>query len=213
MTNSQDKIALTTAEQRDVVIQAGIQAIPYVGGSLATLYFGKKQEIRFKRLETFYQEVSEELEDLKSTIASPDKHNQDELRAILEELNEVVETEQSAEKRNYLKNYLKNTLVHPVSGNYDERKAFLQTLSTMTLIECEILGFLYKQATPMKVGAIQKQGVEQYSIIGAVGRLKTFGFLTAFQTQLAIGGGIDNSLTEAVSISPLGKRFCEFCLE
>lgn len=39
---------------KDIVIEAIIQTIPYVGGALSTLYFGHKQEKRFKRLETFY---------------------------------------------------------------------------------------------------------------------------------------------------------------
>ena len=33
---------LNGAEKRELVLQAGMQAIPYVGGPLATLYFGAK---------------------------------------------------------------------------------------------------------------------------------------------------------------------------
>ena len=52
---------LKGAEKRDLAIQTGLQLIPYVGGSLCTLYFGTKQEKRFKRIESFYRELAEEL--------------------------------------------------------------------------------------------------------------------------------------------------------
>ena len=55
MVDSKENEHLSAIEQRDLVIQAGMQAIPYVGSSLATLYFGRKQDLRFKRLETFYK--------------------------------------------------------------------------------------------------------------------------------------------------------------
>lgn len=45
---------------KEVILEALMQALPYVGGSLATLYFGHKQEKRFKRLEKFYEELKEE---------------------------------------------------------------------------------------------------------------------------------------------------------
>lgn len=55
MADSKEDEHLSAREKRDLVIQAGIQAIPHVGSALATLYFGRKQELRFKRLETFYK--------------------------------------------------------------------------------------------------------------------------------------------------------------
>ncbi len=93
MSNSNNK-KLIGVERRDLVIQAGLQAMPYVGGSLATLYFGAKQTRRFKRLETFYQEVAQEIRALKDRMASPDEHDKEALAAIIEELNEKIEHEQ-----------------------------------------------------------------------------------------------------------------------
>jgi len=213
MADSKNDVNLSATEKRDLVIQAGIQAIPYVGSSLATLYFGRKQELRFKRLETFYKEFAEEVGDLKDRIASPEAHDKEALAAIIEELNEKIEREQVQEKREFLKAYLKNTLIHPVKGNYDERRFFLDTLGAMNLLECELLIDLYSNIEPVRVKAIQKPSTDQYAIVGAIGRLKAYGFLvSALPIPAVYGGTTTDFLDELVNISNYGQRFCEFCL-
>ena len=77
---------LTNSDKRDLVIQAGMQLVPYVGGSLSSLYFGAKQEKRFKRLESFYQEIAYEIEKMKDSILSVDKQDPIALEAIIESL-------------------------------------------------------------------------------------------------------------------------------
>jgi len=214
MADPKENEHLSAAEKRDLVIQAGIQTIPYVGSSLSALYFGRKQELRFKRLETFYKEVAEEINDLKDRIASPETHDKEAIGAIFEELNEKIEREQVQEKREFLKAYLKNTLIHPTTrGNYDERRFFLDTLGAMNLLECELLIDLYKNIESVIVGAIQKPSTDQYAIVGAIGRLKAHGFLVATLPIPAVWGGTTTDfLDELVNVSDYGKRFCEFCL-
>lgn len=207
-----DSSKLTNADKRDLVIQAGMQLVPYVGGSLSSLYFGAKQEKRFKRLESFYQEIASEVEKMKGTISSIDKQDPVALEAIIESLHEKVEAEPTQEKREFFKNYFKNTLRNPIAGNFDERKYFLDSLGDMTLLECDLLAFVNSQPTPIQVGTIQKPGTDKYAIVGAIGRLKSRGFLTAAQGSFSVGGGADNSLQEIVSISSFGKSFVSFCL-
>lgn len=203
---------LTNSDKRDLVIQAGMQLVPYVGGSLSSLYFGAKQEKRFKRLESFYQEIASEIEKMKDSISSVDKQDPVALEAIMESLHEKVEAEPTLEKREFFKNYFKNTLKFPVAGNFDERKHFLDALSEMTLLECELLAFINTQPSSIQVGNIHKQGTDKYAVVGAIGRLKSRGFLTATQHSFAIGGVSDNSLQEIVSVSSFGKSFIAFCL-
>lgn len=203
---------LNGAEKRDLAIQTGLQLIPYVGGSLCTLYFGTKQERRFKRIESFYAELAEELKQVKGTIPPVDKQDAPALEAIMESLHEKVEAEPTVEKRQFFKNYLKHTLLQPVSGNFDERKYFLTALDEMSLLECELLAFV-NDSGQVQVGSMNKPGTEQYAIVGAIGRLKARGFLIAYQNSFAVGGGADNSLQEIVRVSPFGKRFHSFCLE
>ena len=203
---------LTNNEKRDLVLQAGMQLVPYVGGPMASLYFGTKQEKRFKRLESFYQELAGDIVNIKESIKPVDEQNSVALEALMESLHEKVEVEPTLEKREFFKNYFKNTLKSPVSNNYDERKCFLDSLGDMSLLECEILAFIKTQTRQTQVGAINKPNVDQYAIVGIIGRLKSRGFLTAAQGSFSIGGGADNSLQELVSISPYGDRFCSFCL-
>lgn len=204
---------LTNAEKRELVLQAGIQAIPYVGGSLSTLYFGAKQERRFKRLESFYSELASEISAISEQIAPMKEQNDSALAAILEDLHEKVEAEPSQEKRLFFKNYFKNTLRHPVTTNFDKRKHFLDTLAEMTFLECEMLSLLCTKSDPIPIGAIQKRNTDQYAIVGAITRLKSYGFLMAFQGSFAIGGGTDNVLQERVQVSTFGNEFRNFCLD
>ena len=46
---------LSRKEIRDQIIQVGLNALPYVGSPLAALFFGIRNEKRFKRLEAFYR--------------------------------------------------------------------------------------------------------------------------------------------------------------
>ena len=205
-----DKLSGTA--KRDLVIQTGMQAIPYVGGSLAALYFGAKQERRFKRLESFYAELAEEVQRISDQIPSVEGQNKIALEALIENLHEKVESEPTAEKRQFFKNYFKNTLRRPVTVDFDKRKYFLDTLGEMTLLECELLAFLKTQPAQMLVGNIHKPDTDQYAMVGAIGRLKSYGFLMAFQGSFAIGSGTDNALQEQVQVSSFGEEFCDFCL-
>ncbi|MFP3607590.1 hypothetical protein, partial [Paraburkholderia sp. SIMBA_053] len=53
---------------KDLIIEAGLQLIPNVGGALATVIFGRKQEKRYSRLEGFYNQLASEVEGIKSSI-------------------------------------------------------------------------------------------------------------------------------------------------
>lgn len=156
--------------------------------------------------------MAQEVNVLKDRIALPEKHDKEALAAIIEELNEKIEREQVREKRAFFKAYFKNTLIYPVKGNYQERRFFLDTLSSMSLLECEVLGDLHKQTNQVRVGDIQKPGVDQYAIVGAIGRLKSFGFLVSGQASFSVGSDVDNMLDETVKVSNFGCHFCEFCL-
>jgi len=205
---------LTFKEKRDLVLEAGLQALPYVGGSLATLYFGAKQEKRFKRIESFYRELAKELEDLKVNLLPIHKHDEDKIIAIIEELNERIEREHLEEKRRYFKNFLRNALQTPTKDyNFDERKYFLDTLSIMSLLECELMMFLTTIQNAIEIGSIEKRGTSQYAIVGAVGRLVNYGFVRQLQGKMIFGPQIDNTLYQLVELSDFGRKFIDFCLK
>lgn len=211
---SLNKLNLTAKEKTLLGVQAAIQAIPYVGGSIATIYFGYKKEIRFKRLEAFYARFASEAEVFKDKIALIESHHKDKLIAIIEELNEKVEHETVKEKIDFLKNYFRSTLVNPITdSNFDERQYFLNVLGSMTLLESEILKFLLnKNNIPTQIIDIKINDIDQYAIIGGVEKLKSYGFLESQTISVMIGTGQDNRLKEKVNLSDFGKKFYEFCI-
>lgn len=202
---------LTKQQKIDNIVEAGLQLIPYIGGTLVTLYFGKKQQREFNRIIKFYKELSNELSKLKEKISL---ENQDEgvLVSLIEKINNKVEKEVLEEKLKYFKRYFKNILIYPVKDDYDEKTFFLESLSSMTLLEIEVLKFLNSKNDFIAVGTIQKKGVEQYAIVGAIGRLRNLGFLQSAGGGMSFGDRSDNYLKELVKVSLFGTKFIDFCL-
>src|SRR5690554_1614761 len=199
-------------EKNSMVLEALVQAIPYVGGSLATIYFGRKQEKRFQRLERFYQELKDEIEIIGEQLPAISLHNFDELTAILEELHEKVETEHLEIKRKYYKEYFKNTLKQPVNGNFEERKLFLDILADLSPLQIELVIFLSKQSQPISIKNIRKPGIEQSLIIGSINRLKSYGIVETMLDSIVFGS-VGNAINENVKISNFGLRFHLFCID
>jgi len=203
---------LTVKQEAENTIKAGLQLIPYIGGTLATLYFDRKQQREFNRLLRFYKELSEELKSLKMAL-SLDNQDKFKLMTLIEKVNNKVEKEVLREKINYFKCYFKNILIQPVKDDYDEKIFFLDSLSSMSLLEIEILKFLISQSDFIQIGTIQKHRIEQYAVMGAIGRLRNLGFLQSAGGGISIGDKSDNYLKEMVKISDFGKNFIEFCLD
>jgi len=54
-------------------------------------------------------------------------------------------------------------------------------------------------------------GVDRFAVIGVIGRLRNFGFVTLTRTLISLGG--DDSASQNVKVNDFGCRFCEFCLK
>ncbi len=195
--------------KRDIIIQAGLQAIPYIGGSLSTLYFGSKQEKRFERLVAFYKELKDEIESIKSPI-NLDAQNNDDLEAIIENINEKVETETRDEKIQLLKNFFVSTLLNPISNDFDDRKYFLEILDSMSVMECGILSFLYQNNQQVQIRSINKPGVDPYAIYSAINSLQSYGFLESRRGSYQMNGQQDEHLDDIVFVSNFGRVFCQY---
>ncbi|MED4697067.1 hypothetical protein [Peribacillus frigoritolerans] len=203
---------LNGKDKLNLIVETGLQLVPYVGGALATAYFGTKQEKRFKRIESFYQEFSDQVEQLQLQLPSVDFHDQDKLISLIEELNEKVERESTEQKRTYFKKYLYSTLSSPTNDNFDERRFFLEALATMTLLECEVLLYIKEQNNPVRVGSLSKPEIDLYAIVGSVGRLRMNGFIRLQNDNIIINGG-DDSLNDSFVVSDFGNRFIQYCIE
>ncbi len=222
---AEEKIKMNAKDKFDLAIQAGLQLIPYgIGSAISNIYFGLKQERRFKRIERFYSEIAHELKSLKDEDLNEIKikidllsnYDKEAFAFILEDLNDKIEREFTSEKIVIFKRYLKNTLKDPVNGdNFDKRKFFLDSIASMTILECEILGYVYNKKGFIKVETIDKEGIDKYEILGAVNRLKSFGFIMTYQFFYITPDdekGAETGFSENIQISSLGREFCEFCL-
>ena len=210
MLENKDTENLKPNEIRDIVVESGMQLIPIVGSSLASLYFSTKQEKRFKRLEKFYKELSEDVERIKDQIIFPsDTNEEDDFIALVEEINEAVERENIEEKKNYFKTYFISLLTQPIKLDFTKKYFFITTLKRMTILEIEILIELYKENEPIVVENIKKENVEQYAIVGSINRIKSYGFIMKTEQKWE---ALSNPLKEEILINDYGKSFCKFCL-
>lgn len=197
---------------RDKWIDAGMQLVPYVGPSLSALYFGHKQEKRFKRLEAFYESLRETIGQLKQEIPSIEVHDQDSLATILEKIHDEVEAEHIEFKRQCYKNYYVNTLLNPVSrNNYDERLLYLHILKSLTETQLWLLAFIKNQRGPVIDNQISVRGMSQSVVKGSIAQLKMLGLLDS-QLHGIVFGGTNSAMEESIQISPLGKDFHRFCM-
>ena len=162
----------------------GLQAIPYVGGPLATLYFGHKQEKRFERIEKTLEEVAKELEGV--SVAKIEEHNQDELMSLIDELTDKIENEHLEYKRKLYKDYFKHILKTPTNGNYEERKLFLEVLEKITPLQIELFGFIQTHENAIDL-TIQKPGVDNSLIRSSILQLENYGLVIATLHSITIG--------------------------
>jgi hypothetical protein len=196
---------------RGVALEALIQAIPHIGGPLATLYFGNKQEKKFKRLQNFYEELKIDLEEVKSSISSISEHSEDELINLIEEINEQVENERTDTKKEYYKNLFKKSLIHPVKNNFNERKYFVDVISNLYKPHFLILSFLKKHSEEILVENIEIEGVDKYLIRGFINQLENYGLINLVLHNIQ---GLTNfvKMNKKASITELGKNFHYFCM-
>ncbi|MFJ8064923.1 hypothetical protein ACIQYS_09840 [Psychrobacillus sp. NPDC096426] len=199
---------LTNKEKLEITVQTGLQLVPYIGGALASSYFSVKQEKRFKRLESFYQELSAQISRLEDRLPSVEAHDKDSLIALIERINDEVERESSDHKRIYLKNFFISMLQNPtVKQNYDERQMLLDTLTSITFFEFHVLLSMSNNHTGY---AIDFPDADPAVKEGAVARLEMLGLLQS--TYMAETRTGTSPVNQYVSVSSFGIKFINFCL-
>lgn len=203
---------LTTKEERDIIVQAGLEAIPYVGGSLSTLYFGRKQELRFKRIEEFYKKVAHDLNQISEKV-SISGFDQQKLADLIETINDNVEKEIIDEKIDYFKNIFIRT-IQEKEFNYDRRKMFVRCLGDLDEPEIYILKEFQKipigQTLTVKNEEISND--QRFETIASLEKLKSYG-LTSSHLSATIRPNIDWSEITQYKLTEIGKEFIEFCLK
>jgi len=197
---------------KDLMLESAIQSIPYVGSSIATLYFGKKEKKRFERLESFYSKLNEELEKVKKSISKLENHNLDELVSLIEEINEKVENERTELKIKYYKNLFTKSLIHPVKDCFNERKYFVDLISSLTQVHINILAILYQTSDFVNQFYLIKSGIDKDLVKGFTQQLDNSGLINSQLDSIGFSntGGTFN---QRISLTELGKRFYYFCIQ
>lgn len=208
---SDDK--LTSKEKIELVVQAGLNAIPTIGGSLSAIYFGAKQEKRFKRIENFYNGLKNDFDKFKDKVKNLDEQNKEELTGIIEEINENVETDYTEEKLEYFKNCFYNTLSDISKGSYGKRKYFISILGELTELDIQVLINLHKanEGDGYVPNTTNKEG-NNPEFIGTLEKLKSYGLIYS-KLHGTLRPGINWSEITLYAISDFGREFVRYCLE
>lgn len=213
--NKKDK--LSSEDIRDATVETGLSFIPFIGSGLSSLYSSYKSKKRFQRLEIFYEEVTEKISKLEQSngpIPKVEIHDEEVLISLIEKINDKVEQESLEYKKECLQRFFLHSMINSTTqASFDQRQFFLDTLSSMTLLECEMMVVLFKENRTVIVNDMIKPNIDQYAIVGSVGRLKSYGFITSYTGEFhVVDGGRDNSLHEYVRLSNYGAEFVKFCL-
>jgi hypothetical protein len=207
-----DKDKLTINDEIELTIEAGISSIPYIGGALQTLYYGRKNEKRFKRVEKFYKELYIEIESVKDQLPSIKETNRsDEALGILETINDEIETASSQTKIDYYKKAYKNVLLNFNNNSFDNEKFFVRLLPDLTDLEINILfNSNHNPNRDVHENDFYNNNKNNINLIeGSLNRLVNFG-LIEIKFGTLISGGRGSEIQQDYSVSDLGSKFISF---
>lgn len=205
MENSSEK--LTKKEYLELIVEGGIGAIPYIGGVVQSLYFGSKNEKRFKRIEKFYENLNVSLEDIRDQIPKDvvSLENKDQLIGIFEGINDEIEKSKAQNKIDMYKNLYKNCLLRINHASWDNEEYFLLVLNQLTSIEIQLLAYLMNRGNENFTGNISMTGYSQELIDGSLNRLSDFGLLEKTIGSIVLGDVGKQNM--GYKISNLGIQF------
>lgn len=179
---------LTARERADIAIEAGMNLIPNIGGALAALYFGTKNEKRLKRVESFYQELKEHLNQIDAVLPEPIASiNRDQLVGVLESINDEMETASAQNKRHLFCSLYSACLldINNLSWNRDE--FYEDTLSMLNVNELQVLFWCANKPDDSFTDNITAEGLEQSLVDGYLTRLTDLGLLDRQLRSITIG--------------------------
>lgn len=204
------KEKLSFSERRDIALNAGISAIPYLGGALSALYFGAKQERRFKRIETFYTNLGDSVKDLKESLVDLDKLDKVKLAVIIEEINESIEMDFAEERLKYFQNCFINTITSS-NQNYEKQRFFISVLSKLTDLDIDILQTLYNAPKDHGLSYIDDTEEDAIEYNASLERLKSYGLLNS-RLNGKLEANISWGKITLYTLSQFGKDFVNYCL-
>ena len=167
-----------------LALEGIIASIPTVGAALQTAYFGSKNERRFKRIESFYNELSKSIGELQSQVATNDQLSRisNELSDFIETTNGIIESQSSFAKRSMLHNAFLNILTSPEAVDWSKSNFFMSTVPQIDMIDLQIMFAIQK--IPSNRWVIPEEvertlSLDHFFSIGLLERLTNLGYLVA----------------------------------
>ena len=207
------KISLTKKESFLNIIEAGLNCIPYVGSIVSTLYFGRKNEMRFNRIENFYKILKDDFDIISSKVRTIENSDKEALAGIIEEINEKVERDHLESKLIQFRNCFYNSLILQTKDTYDLRKYFIHVLDQLSIFDIRLLKELSDKDQIMSVQMKNIKSGENYDqYFVSVHKLTSFGLLTS-KFHGTLTPGMDFTNNTAYLLSDTGKAFIQYCME
>ena len=208
-----DEMKLTTKEKTLIATETILNLIPYAGGSLATLIFGPQNEKRLKRVESFFEEISNMIANNEIVLASNLYENQEAFAAIFEEVVERIQREHTEGKREFLKNFFSNVLGDE-QINYDRSMTFLRILGELTCLQSELLKSLYrKRGELIYPRDIYPNITKNYEAIAALYHLQNSGLvISATHGYIMMADFTPTIASNNIEISSFGVDFVNYVL-
>lgn len=125
-----------------LAIEGIVASIPTVGPALQTAYFGRKSEKRFKRIENFYNDLSQHVQELQDQMVAKteiEKYS-DQIAEFMEKSNDLVESDVQGFKSALLRNAFLTILKSPSEVNWNEEQYFTSTIGQMDTTDFQVLG-------------------------------------------------------------------------
>lgn len=149
--NIGDKLLeVSKAYNKQIIIRAGICAIPYVGGSLDILLSSKGQKIVSNRIENFIKEIQAEISSLKVDQINNDYFESEEgFDLIIAAFNSAVRTRQKV-KLNLFAQVIRSVITKDKEFDEDEPELFLKLIEELTVKEFRVAMLLYALRETLK---------------------------------------------------------------
>lgn len=216
----------TKSDHAIAIIKAGVSAVPYIGGSIASLIGDYVPSATQKSIEATLEILKQKLEELADRI-DPNVVNKDEFAKLFKSCYLSIVRTQQRKKLNAAANILANILLRdgdPEKLTYTELDHFARCLEALSIGAIETLGHTVDigrkskpqeyRIQPVRFNFEQLQGqmpkTDAFLLMGLIGELNSANLI-----HLA---GAPQTATPAyanypIQLTPLGVWFCEQLFE
>lgn len=188
------------------LITAGLNAIPYVGGVLASLFDSYIPKQKERRLVSFVEGLSIEIDKVKDRVKK-DVINTDNFAFIFERTFRGAIENYQKEKIDLYKAIFINSLTDKLSLNDEEKEIFLNLANDLTVRHIKIMSVLKNNSSGDLTQVVKTSfpDYDQDSIFYIMDDLRNKGLVHAKGTLY--DGSLSNNFNQ---LSEMGKRFVEF---